>query len=140
MTRLTAALLLTLLTACGEDKQDTDATDDTAACEVDVETISVCECGLSLDWGSASYAVTSVDVVGVDLTALEIQEALCNDSVAQANIAFTNTLSPEDGATEILVDALNAPAMVNLLNSEEVVATVVLDPDAAESTSTVVFE
>ena len=133
-------LLLPLVLACGESKQDTGLDEDTAACETDVEIVTVCENDLSLDWSATSYSVSSVWIVGLRATALETKEALCDGSFIQADIAFTITQTPEDGTTEHQVDALEAPVAVGLFDSAETVATLILDPDAEESNCTVVFD
>ena len=140
MTRLARALLLPLIMACGETRQDTGAAVDTAACETDVEIVAVCECDLTLDWSSTNYSVTMVGVVSLKMTAQEIKEALCEDSLVAADVSSGMIVSPEDGATEVLVFALDTPALVVLHDSTGLVATLILDPDAEESNSTVVFE
>ncbi len=140
MPRLTTTLILLLVVACGESKQDTGLDEDTAACESDVEIVTVCEDDFTVDWSSAGYTVTSVEILGLKITAVEMKEALCTGSVVQADIKSTITLSPEGGATELLVDALDVPAAVSLYESEEAVATLLVDPDAEESNCTVVFD
>ena len=140
MTRLTLALLAPLFMACGEGEQDSGAADDIAACGTDVKIVSVCKCDLTLDWSSSSYSVTWVRIDELKISALEMQEAACYEAATLSDLAGSSTLVIEDDATELLVDALDAPALVGLFDSHEVVATVILDPDAAESTSTVVFE
>ena len=140
MTRLARAILLPLIMACGETRQDTGAAEDTAACETDAEIVAVCECNLTLDWSSANYSVTMVGILGLKMTALEIKEALCEGSLVVADVTGNALLKPEDGATELLVGALDAPAVVVLHDSTGLVATLILDPDAEESNSTVVFE
>jgi len=132
--------LLVLLIACGEEKQETAAPEDTSECAIEYVSITVCQCDLTVSWDDATYEVSSVDVVTTSLTASELQDALCDDALVQADIASMVSYEPEEGASEVTVEALTTPGWINLTGIDGVLATVIIEPSAEETTSTITFE
>jgi len=100
----------------------------------------VCECDLTVSWDSAVYEVSSVQVTATNLTASELQEALCGDAVVQSDITGTASYEPEECASEATVKALDTTAAINLWGTDEGLARVILQPSPEETTSTVMFE
>jgi len=135
-----SSVLLALLISCGEDKQETAAPEDTAECAIESVIITVCECDLTVSWDGATYEVSSVDVVTTSLTASGLQDALCDGALVQADITGTVSYEPEEGASEVTVAALATTAGINLWGIDGVLATVIIEPSAEETTSTITFE